>query len=57
MPVFRYLLSGLKTAFFTSLAGMIGSLFLSRQVNSALDEKDGGMSDNKIWPQVKFARP
>ena len=35
------LLSGLKTA----LAGMIGSLFLSRQVNSALDEKDGGMSD------------
>ena len=39
------LLSGLKTAFFTSLAGMIGSLFLSKQVNSALDEKDGGMSD------------
>lgn len=39
------LLSGLKTAFFTSLAGMIGSLFLSRQVNAALDEKDGGMSD------------
>ena len=39
------LLCGLKTAFFTSLAGMIGSLFLSRQVNSALDEKDGGMSD------------
>ena len=39
------LLSGLKTAFFTSLAGMIGSPFLSRQVNSALDEKDGGMSD------------
>lgn len=39
------LLSGLKTVFFTSLAGMIGSLFLSRQVNSALDEKDGGMSD------------
>lgn len=39
------LLSGLKTAFFTSLAGMLGSLFLSKQVNSALDEKDGGMSD------------
>jgi len=39
------LLSGLKTAFFTSLAGMIGSLFLSRQVNAALDEKDGGLSD------------
>ncbi|WP_303026198.1 hypothetical protein [uncultured Parabacteroides sp.] len=39
------LLSGLKTAFFTSLAGMIGSLFLSKQVNSALDEKDGGISD------------
>lgn len=39
------LLSGLKTAFFTSLAGMIGSIILSKQVNSALDENDGGMSD------------
>lgn len=39
------LLSGLKTAFFTSLAGMLGSLFLSKQVNSALDQNDGGMSD------------
>ena len=39
------LLGGLKTAFFTSLAGMIGSLFLSKQVNSALDEKDEGVSD------------
>lgn len=39
------LLSGLKTAFFTSLAGMLGSLFLSKQVNSALDETDEGMSD------------
>jgi len=42
------LLSGLKTAFFTSLAGMIGSLFLSKQVNSALDEKEGSMSDMDI---------
>lgn len=39
------LLSGLKTAFFTSLAGMIGSLILSKQVNSALDENDGGQSN------------
>lgn len=39
------LLSGLKTAFFTSLAGMIGSIILSKQVNSALDENDGRMSD------------
>jgi len=39
------LLSGLKTAFFTSLAGMIGSLFLSRQVNRVYDEETGGVSD------------
>lgn len=39
------LLSGLKTAFFTSLAGMVGSLFLSRQVNRTYDEATGGVSD------------
>lgn len=39
------LLSGLKTAFFTSLAGMIGSLILSKTVNSSFDENDGGVSD------------
>ena len=39
------LLSGLKTAFFTSLAGMIGSLILSKVVNSSFDENDGGVSD------------
>ena len=32
------LLSGLKTAFFTSLAGMIGSLILTRIVNHSFDE-------------------
>lgn len=40
------LLSGLKTAFFTSLAGMVGSLFLSGQVNKLFDEKTGGVSDS-----------
>lgn len=40
------LLSGLKTAFFTSLAGMVGSLFLSAQVNKLFDEKTGGVSDS-----------
>ncbi len=39
------LLAGLSTAFFTSLAGMIGSLLLSRQVNSAYDEEEKGVSD------------
>lgn len=39
------LLSGLKTAFFTSLAGMVGSLILSRIVNSSFDENDKGVSD------------
>ena len=39
------LLEGLKTAFFTSLAGMIGSLILTRQVSSVFDQKDGGISD------------
>lgn len=40
------LLNGLKTAFFTSLAGMIGSLFLSGQVNRLFDEQTGGVSDS-----------
>lgn len=40
------LLSGLKTAFFTSLAGMVGSLLLSGQVNKLFDEKTGGVSDS-----------
>lgn len=39
------LLEGLKTAFFTSLAGMIGSLILTRQVSAVFDQKDGGISD------------
>ena len=39
------LLDGLKTAFFTSLAGMIGSLFLSRIVSSYYDKQDEGVSD------------
>ena len=39
------LLSGLKTAFYTSLAGMIGSLILSKIVNTAFDKDDGGVSD------------
>ena len=40
------LLNGLKTAFFTSLAGMVGSLILSGQVNRLYDEKTGGVSDS-----------
>lgn len=39
------LLSGLKTAFFTSLAGMVGSLFLSKKINNLYDEATGGVSD------------
>lgn len=39
------LLDGLKTAFFTSLAGMIGSMFLSAFINKKQDERDGGISD------------
>lgn len=39
------LLEGLKTAFFTSLAGMIGSLLLSRQVSTLCDNEDKGVSD------------
>lgn len=40
------LLEGLKTAFFTSLAGMVGSLLLSKQVNSAFDKKSQEISDS-----------
>ena len=39
------LLGGLSTAFFTSLAGMIGSLLLSKQVNGSFDEVEKGVSD------------
>lgn len=39
------LLDGLKTAFFTSLAGMIGSLVLTRVVSSYYDQQDEGVSD------------
>lgn len=39
------LLNGLKTAFFTSLAGMIGSMILSFWINRKQDKKDGGISD------------
>ncbi len=39
------LLDGLKTAFFTSLAGMIGSMILSAFISRKQDEKDGGVSD------------
>lgn len=39
------LLDGLKTAFFTSLAGMIGSMILSAFISKKQDEKDGGVSD------------
>ncbi len=40
------LLDGLKTAFFTSLAGMVGSLVLSSKVNRIYDKKMGGVSDS-----------
>lgn len=39
------LLDGLKTAFFTSLAGMLGSMILSAFISRKQDEKDGGVSD------------
>lgn len=42
------LLDGLKTAFFTSLAGKIGSLCLSKIVSSYYDEEDGGVSDINV---------
>lgn len=42
------LLEGLKTAFYTSLAGMGGSLILSFFVNRFYDKKDEGVSDINI---------
>lgn len=42
------LLSGLKTAFYTSLAGMLGSMWLSRYVSVLYDEQDKGVSDINI---------
>lgn len=39
------LLNGLKTAFFTSLVGMIGSLILSKVVSGYYDQQDEGVSD------------
>lgn len=39
------LLGGLSTAFFTSLAGMICSLLLSKQVNGSFDDVEKGVSD------------
>lgn len=39
------LLDGLKTAFFTSLAGMLGSMILTRIVNSLFDKDETGASD------------
>lgn len=38
-------LDGLKTAFFTSLAGMIGSMILSAFISRKQDQNDGGVSD------------
>lgn len=42
------LLEGLKTAFFTSLAGMVGSIILSRTVSRIFDKKDNGVSDINV---------
>lgn len=39
------LLDGLKTALFTSLAGMIGSMILSAFISRKQDQNDGGVSD------------
>ena len=47
------LLEGLKTAFFTSIAGMIGSLVLSNKVNRLYDKKEKGISDiNQAASQI-----
>lgn len=40
------LLVGLKTAFFTSLTGMVGSLVISSKVNKVFDKKTSGVSDS-----------
>ena len=42
------LLDGLKTAFFTSLAGMIGSMILSIFINKKQDEKDTAQNNSFI---------
>lgn len=42
------LLEGLKTAFFTSLAGMIGSIILSKVVADEYDNEDKGISDINV---------
>jgi DNA repair exonuclease SbcCD ATPase subunit len=39
------LLDGLKTAFFTSLAGMISSILLSQRINSYYDKETEGVSE------------
>lgn len=39
------LLYGLRTAFLTSIAGMIGSMILSRKVSCLYDKEDKGVSD------------
>lgn len=50
------LLEGLKTAFYTSLAGMTGSLFLSRTISRIFDKKENGLSDiNMAAAQVTQA--
>ena len=52
------LLSGLKTAFFTSIAGMVSSLVLSKVINKLYDKETDGHSDindaaNLICKSVK----
>ena len=42
------LLDGLKTAFVTSIMGMIGSMILSNIINSKFDNTDKGVSDINI---------
>ena len=42
------LLDGLKTAFVTSIMGMLGSMILSNIINSKFDNTDKGVSDINI---------
>ena len=49
------LLEGLKTEFFTSLAGMIGSLILSKKINTIYDRITGGVSDIEHQAQIQQA--
>lgn len=47
------LLDGLKTAFFTSIAGMVCSLIMSKIINSYFDKADDGISDaNQAASQI-----